>query len=75
MPLLLNGFFLSNLVSDILKRCIQRVLDVPAEASAVFVDRFLLSLLSHAAKDQDHNRAIQDIQGGCSCENFFYSLS
>ncbi|KAH8111444.1 meiosis protein SPO22/ZIP4 like-domain-containing protein [Phellopilus nigrolimitatus] len=54
-----------KLVSDVLQRCIERLLDGPAE-NANFVDRFLLSLLSHCSRDQEHSRAIKSIETGCS---------
>ena len=62
----LNGLFPSTLVSDVLKRCIQRALEGSADSVAAFMSRLLLSLLSHAAMDQDHDRAMQDVQDGCS---------
>ncbi|THH10579.1 hypothetical protein EW145_g1240 [Phellinidium pouzarii] len=54
-----------KVVSNVLRRCIIRLLDGPAE-NAMFIDRILLSLISHCAKDQDHSRAIMDIEAGCS---------
>ena len=54
-------------MSKVLKRCIQRLLE-GSEERAEFVDRFLLSLLSHCAKDQDHLQAMKDIEDGCTCE-------
>ncbi|EJD04521.1 uncharacterized protein FOMMEDRAFT_146421 [Fomitiporia mediterranea MF3/22] len=57
-----------KLVSDVLLRCILQILDAPPE-NVIFIDRFLLALISHCARDQDVSRAIKDVETACSCEN------
>ncbi|OCB89780.1 hypothetical protein A7U60_g3040 [Sanghuangporus baumii] len=54
-----------TLVSDVLHRCILRVLDDP-KGSSENVSRFFLALLAHCVRDQDNSRAIKDIETGCS---------
>ncbi|KAL5534754.1 hypothetical protein ACEPAG_1218 [Sanghuangporus baumii] len=54
-----------TLVSDVLHRCILRVLDDPKDNSEN-VSRFFLALLAHCVRDQDNSRAIKDIELGCS---------
>ncbi|KAL5476400.1 SPO22_3 [Sanghuangporus weigelae] len=54
-----------TLVSDVLHRCILRVLDDP-KGTSENVSRFFLALLAHCVRDQDNSRAIKDIETGCS---------
>ncbi|KAI5118182.1 hypothetical protein M0805_004995 [Coniferiporia weirii] len=54
-----------ELVSSVLRRCILRLLEGP-DGNVAFIDRFLLSLLSHCARDEDHSRAIKGIESVCS---------
>lgn len=54
-----------KLVSDVLLRCILQILDAPPE-NVIFIDRFLLALISHCARDQDVSRAIKDVETACS---------
>ena len=55
-------------MTGVLHRCILRILDVPTEDTEN-VARLFLALIAHCARDQDSNRAIKDVETGCSCEN------
>lgn len=68
MPLMTELLF-SKLVSTVLHHCIKQLLNGDGE-NTIYVDRFLLSLFSHCAKDQNHLNAMKHIEVACSCENF-----
>ena len=52
----------SCLVVSVLQWTLQRCLEAANGTGLPFVDRLLLALIFHCSKDEDHSRAIRDLQ-------------
>ena len=64
----------STLVTAVNQLCLQRALHYPGTGSDS-VDRLLLSLIFHCAKDDDHTRGINTLDTAFTCTWSYYSDS
>ena len=63
-----NGilFAPSSVIMTVLRRCLQRALDISREKKPI-IERLLLSNIMHAAKSPNQAQALSDIRLACSC--------
>ncbi|TDL22344.1 hypothetical protein BD410DRAFT_821261 [Rickenella mellea] len=54
------------LVANVLRRCLQRALDGATKYGGEVIERLLLSVFFHSAKDQNHNSAMENIEAACN---------
>jgi hypothetical protein len=60
----------SVMVNTLIQHCLNRVLDSSGKLGHAFVDRLLLALVFHCFKDEDHCRAMKDLDSALSCQSF-----
>jgi hypothetical protein len=58
---------ISELVTSVLLYYTDRCVQAEGDAGLRFVDRLLLSLIFHCSKDEDHPRAMRDMEKAFSC--------
>ncbi|GJE98003.1 SPO22 domain-containing protein [Phanerochaete sordida] len=56
-----------TLVTAVHQHALQKAVDSEAEGCPPCVDRLLLSLLFHCSKDEDHSRAMRDVEAALAC--------
>lgn len=58
-----------TLVTSVHQHALQKVVDSENTVGGPYVDRLLLSLLFHCARDENHARAMQDVEAALTCLN------
>jgi hypothetical protein len=57
------------MVNALIQHCLHRALDSSSgKLGHDFVDRLLLALVFHCFKDEDHCRAMKDLDSALSCQ-------
>ena len=73
-----NAVDVSGLVTSVLLHCIRRCVESDGEGGCQTIERLLLFLIFHCAKDDDHSKAMKDLGTAFSCTSngpFVYFLS